>query len=260
MSMQKMRSYVFLSIGIILVLGFIVFIAQHALYAAKPENWDAAKCRVNLKDDQSEIRAAAANRLGELKDTTAVPVLTELLRDNDIAVRSNAAWALGEIRDAQVLKSFFDVAFWDKDPGVRAEAAKAVGKIQDRTTIIPLFSTASVARQAQPASIHYYQSTRPLVLLLRDKDAQVRKEAAWALGEIADGWAVDDLLVAIRDKNADVRQQCCTALGKIKDPRAVIALRDALKDQDVPTRRKAAEALLAITQKAVEITPELPAK
>jgi HEAT repeat protein/beta-lactamase regulating signal transducer with metallopeptidase domain len=80
---------------------------------------------------------------------------------------------------------------------------------------------------------------------LRDRDAEVRKTAAQALGEFADPRAVEALMRALRsDSDAGVRAMAAWALGQIEDPRAVPALGEALNgDASAEVRAMAATAL-----------------
>jgi HEAT repeat protein len=55
-----------------------------------------------------------------------------------------------------------------------------------------------------------------LVIALKDADADVREQAAFALGQIGDARAIDGLTAALKDANADVRQQAAFALGQIR--------------------------------------------
>jgi HEAT repeat protein len=82
-----------------------------------------------------------------------------------------------------------------------------------------------------------------LVQMLSDKDWQVRREAAWALGEIGDPKAVPFLIRSLRDKDKYVRRAAAWALGKIGDPQVVPALIDVLKDEDWQVREAAVSAL-----------------
>jgi HEAT repeat protein len=54
------------------------------------------------------------------------------------------------------------------------------------------------------------------------------------------------LLKALTDASADVREQAAWALGAIGDPKATSGLAKALKDADARVRRQAAWALGAI--------------
>jgi HEAT repeat protein len=75
------------------------------------------------------------------------------------------------------------------------------------------------------------------------KDAEVRKEAAQALGEIGDTQAVEPLIATLKDENRDVRRAAAEMLGKIGDVRAVEPLITAIKDSARGVCQAAIEAL-----------------
>ena len=52
-----------------------------------------------LRDEDRNVRIAAARALGDIKDPAAGPPLIEALRDEDSSVRRVAAWVLREIKD-----------------------------------------------------------------------------------------------------------------------------------------------------------------
>jgi HEAT repeat protein len=51
---------------------------------------------------------------------------------------------------------------------------------------------------------------------LKDGDWQVRKTAAWALGEIEDPSAIDHLRAAASDSNGEVRRAISQALRELR--------------------------------------------
>ena len=51
---------------------------------------------------------------------------------------------------------------------------------------------------------------------LKDSDADVRRQAAWALGRIRSEQSIDPLIAALRDTDQDVRKQVIWALGRIR--------------------------------------------
>ena len=86
----------------------------------------------------------------------------------------------------------------------------------------------------------------PIAKALRGPQWHARKNAAWALGALDDGRAVEPLIAALRDTEPPVRRTAAWALGALDDERGVAALIEALKDSDPATRAQAAWALGAI--------------
>jgi len=83
-----------------------------------------------------------------------------------------------------------------------------------------------------------------LITLLGDSDDWVRMAAARALGELHDNRSVSKLVVTLADDNWRVRELAVWALSEMKDERAVDALCNVLlSDVRVEVRRGAAEAL-----------------
>ena len=83
-----------------------------------------------------------------------------------------------------------------------------------------------------------------LITLLGDSDDWVRMAAARALGELHDNRSVSKLVVTLADDNWRVRELAVWALSEMKDERAVDALCNVLlSDVRAEVRRGAAEAL-----------------
>lgn len=56
-----------------------------------------------------------------------------------------------------------------------------------------------------------------LLIALDDMDSDVRKNAAWALGEIMDARALEPLIAAMVDEDHHVREKATWAVRKIKN-------------------------------------------
>ena len=113
-----------------------------------------------LSDDDVCVRRMAARLLGRVKHRSALTMLMGRLEDGDERTRQMAAVGLGyaESRDAvEALLSVLD----DRIAAVRAAATWALGEIEDERAVDAL--------------------TR---LLSEDSDAMVRRQAAWALGNM----------------------------------------------------------------------------
>ena len=66
---------------------------------------------------------------------------------------------------------------------------------------------------------------------LGDKDSNIRRSAAEALGLMADERTLDSLVSVLKDKNRFVRQEAILALGKIGGSRSVEHLTKALNTE-----------------------------
>ena len=113
-----------------------------------------------LRDENPVTREAAAVGLRFAEKPATIDPLTRALEDQESSVRAAAAWALGEIEDARAIPAL-ERTLKDPEAIVRINAAWALGEIEDPAAI--------------PA----------LTALLRDdRDPEVRRMAAWALGNI----------------------------------------------------------------------------
>jgi HEAT repeat protein/CHAT domain-containing protein len=82
-----------------------------------------------------------------------------------------------------------------------------------------------------------------LLALLTNEDAEVRRAAAEALGQLGDPRAVEPLIALLEDEDSLVRTATTVALGNLVDPRAVKPLVVRLEDEDSKVRWAAVEAL-----------------
>jgi len=86
-------------------------------------------------------------------------------------------------------------------------------------------------------------TARAIAAALQDSDAEVRQQAAFALGQLRSEGSVNALIGALEDKDAEVRQQAVFALGQIRSASASKALTGALGDASAEVRQQAAFAL-----------------
>ena len=193
--------------------------------------------------DDRAISACNAARSG---DTEAIPLLIAMLGD-DSKSQLEKCWDTS--RWSPALQTF-------KHPSPGEQAALALASF-GRPAFAPLTnqldsSNATVRRNAAWA-IGELTNMVPgersgavpqLITLLGDSDAWVRMAAARALGEVRDERALTRLVATLSDDNWRVRELAVWALSEMKDDRAVNALCSVLlSDAQVEVRRGAAEAL-----------------
>ncbi|MFY9261264.1 MAG: HEAT repeat domain-containing protein [Gallionella sp.] len=78
---------------------------------------------------------------------------------------------------------------------------------------------------------------------LTNKNANVRSNAAWALGDLKDAKAIPKLITLLADNDRNVRGNAVMALGKLKAEAAIPKLIILLADNDGKVRSSAAAAL-----------------
>jgi HEAT repeat protein/cyclophilin family peptidyl-prolyl cis-trans isomerase len=99
-------------------------------------------------------------------------------------------------------------------------------------------------RKPPPVVVPPPPSSMPdLSVLVRDRDARVRRRAALAIGRVKSRAGVPLLVSALPDTDPDVRAMAAFALGLIGDGSAEAALAPLLTDASPRVRGRAAEAL-----------------
>ena len=144
------------------------------------EAGDADKLIDKLQSRDPAVREEAAQKLGDLKDPSAVgPLITILKKDKDRSVRWSAEDALVNIGAPAVeplIKMLSDDSW-----RVRRRAVRTLAKIRDPRAVESLIAS-----------------------MKTDDDCYVRKCAARAIGEINDPRAAEILIPALQNRNIEV--------------------------------------------------------
>jgi len=218
-----------------------------------------------LGDEDAEVRVGSIRGLWEHEGVDLIPtLLTLLLEDDDAAVRAEAALALGRFvrrsEEGRLRERHFKavesgvrevIANSDEIEEVRARAIEAIGP-HDAAWVRQAISEAyeSGVRRLKVAAVHAMGRScerRWLPLMLRElsnEEAEVRYEAATALGSLGDESAVVNLVAALSDPDEEVREAAIAALGDIGGREAREALLE-LSREGSPAAKEAALAALA---------------
>ncbi len=231
-----------------------------------------------LRDDDADVRRAAAHALGRLEEPMAIPALVAALDDADRNVRSAALGALsnfergvpaapvrkmlaaedpdtrqeaiqmlGEMKDRESLPAIARLVT-DPDADVRQSAIQALSEIRDPSSASAVAAAlgdadADVRQEAIQAMIEL-GGTIPeaqLTRLLGDPSADVRQEAACYVAERHVTAAVPAVIRLLDDTSSDVREQAAEALTELKTPESHAALKRALNHADAKVRRIAVD-------------------
>jgi HEAT repeat protein len=189
-----------------------------------------------LKEADASARARAARILGENKASKAAPALTALLMDDpDMHVRQVAAVALGRIGAVEPLIN----ALHAPNMQLRLLVVQALTQIGDPRAAVPLIEA------------------------LRDTNAEVRNQAAFALNKLGAN-AVEPLLEALRSENAVVRWNAARVLGGLGDKRALPELERLAHEDHTPVNLprqtgelRASQPLTTVSQAAQQAAEKL---
>jgi len=203
--------------------------------------------RKPLLDSQSaEERAHAACEAGRRNAIEAIPILISMLGD-DSKTQPLRCWEFGTWTPALAVFKY-------PSPGEQAAIALAsMGAPAFTPLTSQLTSQNATVRRNAAWAIGELHNMPPgtragavdgLVSLLHDADEWVRMAAARALGEVRDAQAMPSLVLTLSDSDWRVQELAAWALGEMKDPRAVKGLCDALlQSTQMQVRREAANAL-----------------
>ena len=82
-----------------------------------------------LRDEDSEVRQAAALSLMHQANPSTLEALVQALKDPDNTVRNFSAQALGDIKDPRALEPLIEVVLRDKEDLVQFQASRALERI-----------------------------------------------------------------------------------------------------------------------------------
>jgi HEAT repeat protein len=167
------------------------------------------------------------------------------------AERIKAAKALADSRDPQAIDTLVkQLAIMDEGIVAAVKSAlralNAVPVLERRLADSGASEEHKVLACTGLRALKEKSSIPPLVSALKDHRANVRKEAALALGVIAPAEAETALLTALSDSDEDVRYFAADALGNVRTPAVMQAIETRLGAETSPVARA---ALLAAKNK-----------
>lgn len=198
---KELRSYAALSIGKIGRINTIEILIKE------------------LKTKDETYRQCLELSLSYFGEPAVEPLIHSLNNKNE-NVRCSSVSVLGYIGDPKAVNRLINV-LEGKSKYMRWLAAEALGNIGDPRAVNPLINALTSRDEdfnnfVESALAKFGKSAvDDLIHALKNKNKNIRRCAAYALGIINDVKAKDPLLEAINDKNDDVRYAIAEALGKL---------------------------------------------
>lgn len=194
-----------------------------------------------LKDQETEVRSAAARGLGRFQDRRAVEPLVQMLRDRAPLARAAAAEALGQLGDSRAVGWLVNL-LRDAEPAVRSRASMSLRQLgwqpdNDTERAFHLMATGTL-RQVAALGVG---AIEPLVGLLRSGPPDKQLEAVKTMGEMDDRNVIQPLLEALRKTAPAVRIAALEALERFADSFAYDDVEHLLADPNPGVRSAAAE-------------------
>ena len=205
-----------------------------------------------LSDRHWPRRMTAASRLGTIGDREAVLALVATLDDPLLDVRLAAAHALARLEAAEAVEPILrslalpgelpsrlaaDALLEMGDPAIASLVAFLRRSRDDTDPACMSVAIQVLGQRKSPSAVPC------LIDLLDHASAELRLNAARALGQIGDAHALTPLCRSAQDPIWGVRSAAAQALGRIGDARALPTLSGRLIDRAWWVRYNAAQAL-----------------
>ena len=205
--------------------------APFAVLNLPPEE-AAARLQPQLRDSSEFVRRETAYALGETHSLSAAAPLIELLRTDKMrSVQAACAVALGNIGDVAAIDALLKILtekFDGKDEFTRRSAARAIGQIaqitdaqlliafqlQQKQSSVPLSNVPPKLVEKYPV---FKAAAQILIKTLQNprETADVKRETAFALGEIRDASAIPVLQASLQAEDYYLARISAPALEKI---------------------------------------------
>jgi HEAT repeat protein len=223
--------------------------------AAPSERFELMRQRVNIAPLIEDGRVVGA--LVTIEDVTArverERALSEQLADAREDRRVGAALALAEDESLEPSRPLL-AALGDESWRVRRAAVEGLARRAAPEAIAALLASvrenhhnlAVLNSALQVLAMSDVDTLSPLVEFLNGEDADLRMQAALALGEQRDARAAPELLNALGDEDANVRYHAIEALGKLRAAEAADALAGVAETRDFFLAFPALDALKRI--------------
>lgn len=214
-------------------------------------------------DADPEVRGMVAAALGAVDGPLVIADLCRLLEDSDLRVACAAAQSLGEHKDSRSLGPLVDAVKRGKSE-LTCAALLALGQLRDPrafpAVVVELFSADDEVRRDAAGvigSLGDHRALEPLFEMLKDPYLWVRANAALSLGFLADPRATEPLLDLLAgEEDETVRGNAIAALGACDPEQAGFIIKALLDEKEQEKARVSAGITLATLASADKLPDE----
>jgi HEAT repeat protein len=178
------------------------------------------------EDNDYYIRQNAANALGMIGSSKAIPHLIKRLNDKNEYVCQSVIKSLGDIGDTSIINHLIKI-LKEKEKFANI-AAESLGKLKDKRAI------------------------EPLIEALRTKEWYIYDAAINALSNIGEA-AINPLIKQLKNKNKCVKIAAIKALGKIKNEKIMKNLVKFLNDDEWSIRNATYETIKIFAEHSLKL-------
>jgi HEAT repeat protein len=203
---------------------------------------------------------ASLRALKELRRKDALKPALDALRDVDASVRVQAIGVIGFLKLEESIPAL-TASTIDADPHVRRAAVSALAFSHMKPAAESItraladsdWMVREIAAETLGTNVNGAQAADALIGVLNDEFWQVRLKAVRSLGKMKVARAVPPIGAGIRHPQANLRKESAAALGEIADPAGAEFLEPVLDDADPEVRKNARWAMqqIALKQAAV---------
>jgi HEAT repeat protein len=194
-----------------------------------------------LGDEKSEVRAAAAAALGDMRARGSIPKLREALDDKDPSVALAAAHSLELMHDVSAYGVYYEVLTGERKTG-RGLIASEASILKDPKKMAQLGFEEGIGF-IPFAGVGW----GAFKVITKDDSSPVRAAAAKVLAKDPDPATTKALADATGDKSWLVRAAALEALAKRGDPSVLDTVASSMSDEKDAVRYTAAAAVLRLT-------------
>lgn len=190
-------------------------------------------------------REKMINAVGNVKNPSAIPVLTQILLSKDTWGRQLAMEGLAKIGTASI--PAFQKGAQSKDTEIQQLSIQGLGRLKDKASaniLSNLLVNKNLQYLAISALVNIGTLSIPvLIRKLTDKNIEIQTASIIALGRIGDKSVVPELINKLQSAYPQIRLQAIVALGNIKDKSAAPILVKLLKTKDITMKYALLKAL-----------------